>query len=346
MTPLDQEAFRVVLAYQAALAQLSGQIILEAIRLWQRLNPGRFDRSSDLWLSEVIALALQRHNEARDLGEAFYRLYRALLWERTVRASDGSDGDEVSLNELRDRFAELVDGLPAESAYVPGNDDVLIPIDNFEIETASQRRVREEQARSQAEVLLRVLGQERIRKRFEELNLDDLTASEADVLRNEILDSAEEQQASAVELVAENGARGLVHNAVNNDQASLGWVRVSSTGMPCGFCAMLISRGFRHLYNSQKSALGAVNHDRSKEEGNWVGDEYHRNCKCIAVPVFSLSQYNSSEMFALNRELSQMWQSGNGIEVRPGETFRQAWNRHFRQERERAQEAHDEAQEA
>ena len=55
---------------------------------------------------------------------------------------------------------------------------------------------------------------------------------------------------------------------------------------------MLISRGA--VYKTAKSA--------------GESDQYHDNCHCVAVPVFFLEHYESSDLFALNRELDDLWQ--------------------------------------
>lgn len=37
------------------------------------------------------------------------------------------------------------------------------------------------------------------------------------------------------------------------------------------------------------------------------GDLYHDNCKCDVMPVFSYSQFNNSELFAINRDYAALW---------------------------------------
>lgn len=96
-----------------------------------------------------------------------------------------------------------------------------------------------------------------------------------------------------------NAARGLTYNLADTDARVIGWARYSTTGHPCGWCAMLISR--QVLYKSKGTADGSrpgVPADQNK---------FHDNDYCIAVPIFDRRQIES-DLFALNRELDQLWQ--------------------------------------
>jgi hypothetical protein len=87
---------------------------------------------------------------------------------------------------------------------------------------------------------------------------------------------------------------------------------------------MLISRG--PVYRSERSAEYAD------------GDKYHDNCHCFAEPVFSREQYNSSPLYALNRQYEELWpQVTKGLS---GHAALRAWRRFIRTEqRAAAQEA-------
>src|SRR5690606_38028336 len=59
------------------------------------------------------------------------------------------------------------------------------------------------------------------------------------------------------QLVSLNAARGLLNHLEYSDRRVIGYVRVSKTGTPCHFCAVLLSRGF--VYKSESSAGGGFN---------------------------------------------------------------------------------------
>lgn len=67
------------------------------------------------------------------------------------------------------------------------------------------------------------------------------------------------------------GGRRQLLGAVEADTAALGWARVSS-GAPCAFCAMLLSRG--PVYKTQRTA----------------SFQSHPSCGCTAEPFFKSDQ--------------------------------------------------------
>ncbi|MGW3336201.1 VG15 protein [Streptomyces sp. NPDC001009] len=172
----------------------------------------------------------------------------------------------------------------------------------------------ERQAEEELRIVLEALGPASLDRR--------MTVEDADP------DDAHRQvgarQASAASRVAMNGARSGLWAHSNRDRRSLGYVRLSRTGTPCGWCAMLISRG--PVYKSQQSAMYAD------------GDKYHDNCHCYAMPVWNREQYQSSELTALSRQYEALWP-----EVTKGHSGQSAvrvWRRFIRkQQRAAAQEA-------
>ena len=80
----------------------------------------------------------------------------------------------------------------------------------------------------------------------------------------------------------------------------VGWARVSLSGDPCYFCAMLISRGAVYKTN----ASGTF--DSS-------GDIYHTNCRCVAVPIYSTSQFETDPRYQQSRDLAAMWRTGMSL---------------------------------
>lgn len=99
-------------------------------------------------------------------------------------------------------------------------------------------------------------------------------------------------------------SRDTLINAVQQDKAAKGWVRVTEPGA-CSFCTMLALRGGAGMLYSKRSA------DFSS----------HDNCRCHAEPVFT--KYEPS---AHMREMQALWESStkgrSGADAR--NAFRQA----------------------
>lgn len=154
-----------------------------------------------------------------------------------------------------------------------------------------------------------------------------LPASEVDEKRSEAAKAVRAQQMAEAERIAMLAARGLTYDLSSIDARCLGWVRYSKTGTPCGWCAMLISRGFveknSSFYRSRATAGDAASSDP-------VGEEFHRNCHCVAVPIYFKEQLATSPLFELNRQYGEEWPvvtKGLG-----GKSAEAAWRRYIRQQ--------------
>lgn len=75
-----------------------------------------------------------------------------------------------------------------------------------------------------------------------------------------------------------NGARRTIHNTADRNSSITAWRRVSTTGTPCAFCALMISRGA--VYKSEQSAEG------QRSSIRYVGNGYHDWDKCTAEIIF------------------------------------------------------------
>lgn len=276
------------------------------------------------WLNTATRLVLLRRARARDLALAYYRLVRALRTGRTIPDPRDPEPTSVSLEELRVQFRALAEPEslaeePSEAA--PPNDTTPPPEggsgdagrDDGPSEDAEAERIlieeleglREEEQRieraaeEEARVALEALGPASEARLIDQID-NGQPASEVDELRGEAHNKAGARQASAAARVAMDGARSSVWTYTSRDKRAIGYVRVSRTGTPCGWCAMLISRG--PVYKSEKSATlsgGAAAYED--------GDKYHDNCNCYAMPVFSREQFNDSDLFALNRLYAEQW---------------------------------------
>lgn len=85
---------------------------------------------------------------------------------------------------------------------------------------------------------------------------------------------------SADRIVGDAG-RNTVRDNVKKDKVAVGWQRLSSTGSPCYFCAMLISRG--PVYKSEASAGKTSNDLFVGEEGQ---AKVHDHCHCFIEPFY------------------------------------------------------------
>ncbi len=79
--------------------------------------------------------------------------------------------------------------------------------------------------------------------------------------------------------LAEQGGRDALADARENDPEVIGYYRKTDAD-PCGFCAMLASRGL--VYTESRNS--------SRRSRSWVSeqdpDQYHPDCHCQTLPLF------------------------------------------------------------
>lgn len=336
------EADGVEQVFHVALTQIGVQTVAEAIALWEDVPPMRRASTSAAWLRRAIQLVVGRRAQSRDLARAYYRLVRALRTGTTVADPYHPEPTYITLDTLRDEFAALTTGelpaLPQEgTADTPpaavtepteepaegdaGNDSADADADRILVEELDRLAEEEERLERQAEdelaLDLQALGPANLEKQLDGIDTS-APADNVDRLRADAHTKAGARQAAAAARVAMDGARSTVWNHASKDKRALGYVRLSRTGTPCGWCAMLISRGA--VYRSEASATYAD------------GDLYHDNCHCYAMPIFSREQYGESDLFALNRKYAEEWpRVTRGLS---GKAAVSAWRRFIRQEQQ------------
>ncbi|HEX8570229.1 MAG TPA: hypothetical protein VF699_09965 [Caulobacteraceae bacterium] len=344
------EADQAATAYHVALTQIGVATVEDALSLWQGVPPARTAATSAAWLRRAIFLVMTRRSRARDLAMAYYRLARALRTGRTVANPCRPGPAYVSLDMLRREFAALAGPeQPTSAAVTPGTDaapptteaDQTGPLPDDEeadegsdvdeadrilveeIEAIDREQERQERAaEEETRIALQELGPNNLDRKLADI---DTTAPAAtvDALREDAHRRAGTRQAAAAERIVMNGARGTAWSLGQRDRRVVGYVRLSQSGTPCGWCAMLISRGA--VYKSQRSAEYAD------------GDKYHDNCHCTAEQVFTRDQFTGSDLFALNRRYGVLWpQVTKGLS---GKAALRAWRRFIRQEQAAAQQA-------
>ncbi|MEU5403721.1 hypothetical protein ABZ348_31020 [Streptomyces sp. NPDC005963] len=307
---------------------------------------------------------------SRDLARAYYRLARALRTGTTVADPYHPEPTYVTLDVLRREFAALAgepaaspqEGRPAPSPSGPSTspsstasgspagvveapespsgqeleEDSDAELDRILVEELEGLRDDEERIERDAEeelrTVLEALGPQTLGTKVDVIDTSQ-PADEVDRLRNEAHRQAGAQQAAAAARIAMNGGRSAVWNHASRDRRALGYVRLSRTGTPCGWCAMLISRGFvrSDAYRTQEAAGPTLAQLDSGEYAD--GDRYHDNCHCYAEPVFAPEQYGSPA-YALNRSYAELWPKvTRGLS---GQAAVSAWRRFIRQEQKAA----------
>ncbi|MEU0120638.1 hypothetical protein ABZ114_02905 [Streptomyces albidoflavus] len=358
------EADQASTAFQVALTQIGAGTIEEALKLWQAVPATARAAQSSAWLKRAITMVMTRRRMSRDLARAYYRLVRALRTGTTVADPYHPEPTYVTLETLRREFAALVgdseDGslegsssesdraaagsvedstkprdsesaeeAPAPEADDPDDDQILIEeLPNLREDEERVEREAEEEAR----VILDLLGPSNLDRKTSTIDTTK-PAKDVDKAREEAHQQAGTRQAAAAERIVNNGGRSAVWNHMSKDRRVLGYVRLSRTGTPCGWCAMLISRGFVRSdgYRTQKGAGPTLAQLESGEYAD--GDKYHDNCHCYAEPVFAPEQYDSPA-YALNRSYAELWPKvTRGLS---GKAAVSAWRRFIRQQQKAA----------
>ncbi|MGW4158706.1 VG15 protein [Streptomyces sp. NPDC004788] len=357
------EADSASVAFQTALTQIGAGTVEEALKLWQSVPVTARAATSTAWLRRAITLVMTRRRMSRDLARAYYRLARALRTGTTVADPYHPEPTYVTLDVLRREFAALVGDVEggsleersdsASSALITSSpaasgesveageegqgdstqevdDD---PGDQILVEELPGLREDEErierEAEDEARLILDLLGPANLERKTSSLDENE-SAKDVDKAREEAHRQAGARQAAAAARIANNGGRSTVWNHMATDRRVIGYIRLSRTGTPCGWCAMLISRGA--VYRSQKKAGPSLT---DLESGDYAdGDKFHDNCNCFAEPIFSREQYGSSDLYELNRRYEALWPKvTKGLS---GKAAVSAWRRFIRQEQKAA----------
>lgn len=353
MTPVD-EAEEAALFFQAAFVRMGVSTIAEALVLWQRVNPMKVAATAAGWLEDAIQMILSRRGQSRELAIAYYRLVRALRTGTTLVDPRDPEPTYVTMRQLREEFAALVNETlpvaddhpsppateggerekktttdPTVKRYTPSQTDA-----DREIQLEALREIaelerdlakREAEAAEEARVVLEALGTENLKRAATLKGLDELSALEADEAREKAHAQAAARQAAAAERLVLNAARGALLQYAESDRRAVGFIRLSRSGTPCGWCAMLISRGVAYF-------------KRASAELTADGDKYHDNCHCYAEPIFSRADYRASDLYALNRQYGVEWPKVT--KGKSGKAAVAAWRRHIRiQQREARSQA-------
>jgi len=325
MTPQQmKEAEEASALFHVALISLGARAVSDTLSLWDDVPPVlnvSNTRAAQKWLATAIEYVMRRRLRARDMALAYYRYQRALTTGTTIALPGQDNPPYMTLPELKRQFeSHLNPEVPPEDGSADSTDaleaDVpeadRIPVEDLDgldgdLDALEQETV--EQVRDNL-IVLGPINQDRKTRgaRYVE------TVEQSDASRAEAHGNAGRRQAAAAARNVMNGARGSLFLAADSDRRALGFVRVSRTGTPCGFCAMLISRGPVLKKDGRQASLYRANEGTGpKADGSIVTygdlDLYHDNCQCYAVPVFSTQQFGSGDIFAMNREYAELWET-------------------------------------
>lgn len=294
-TPARQaETQEASAAFHVALTALGAETALDALAMWQDVPPASAEKVASRWLQKAIELVMFRRRQSWALALAYYRLVRALQTGTTIADPYHPTPETVTLKDLRREFAALV---AEQTGHDPGDisgegDDDPITVEEIPDLKPTLDAIERDAEDIGSETLMAV-GPNNLTKKVEQIDTD-APAKEVDAKREEAHSKAGARQAADAARNAMNGARTPLYQIQQRDRRAIAWARVSKTGSPCGFCAMLISRGA--VYRSKKSA-----------ERTGDGDKFHTNCNCYAEPIFTEAQYDTDARFDLNRDLQKEW---------------------------------------
>lgn len=272
----DARVESLLRAFERALGQLSLGTVEGVSRWWEQV-----DKSGDV-AARFGEVLVEPWDRGAVLGVAFYRLLRALETGRTVPSPirGHAQGGEVTLGELVREFSEAA-GLPLSAKGSLAG--VRVAVDKQATPDLGALRDADVKA---AQALLRA-------------------RLEAGEVSSGVVAGVGQQAAAG-------GVRSVVRDMGDRDPARQAWIRVSGTGTPCAFCAMLLSRGAKYTGKHE-----ALRHDIVHANGT---HGYHPNCHCYALPLFAGSSIEGSR-FAVNREMEALWKhdfKGKGLKGKSG----------------------------
>jgi hypothetical protein len=292
--------------FHAALAGIGARAAASALRAWTSVPVSLAPAGMRQWVLQSRTITENTGMIAYRVALAYYQLTRSLLTGSVLQV-DGWPATAPTLDEVRERFASLTGQTYTETGRTDADRRLgLDRLDGIAEETEAARRAMWDQV----DRILNGLHLDHARETLDGIDTDR-PAREVDAARTEIHGRTGAAQAATTARLAMNGGRAATWGMLLRDNKALGYARVSRSGRPCGWCAMLISRGA-----SYKTAASAWK--RSSD-----GNRYHDNCRCIGVPIFDPDAYDASR-FDQNRELEKLWpQVTRGLS---GAAARRAWN--------------------
>ena len=352
------EAAQASSTFHVAMAMIGAQAFGESLRMWDDVVPTSTRAASTgvKFVEAAIKLLRLRRHQVQAIVIPYLRLTRALHTGYTFQPVWGAEPDEITLNKLRQDFVEAVrrfapdalstaevgdeyDGdkvddsfvveMPDGGQYRPyagtGNDDSVITEELDRLQELLDET--EAAAEAEAQAVLDALAKDLLEEKLKKLEVEQLTAQEADRRQEDEHGVVGRRVAAHVERMTQNGGRHTEDVIARRDPRAIGFVRVhypKGDPEPCSFCAMLISRGI--VYRSgrkdpdSKVPMGTSERRSTRDNERWQMwrkgfdvpgaefDKYHPLCHCRGEAVYSAEQYDEDGRFQVNRELDQLWQ--------------------------------------
>ena len=287
MTPAEKEALEVEKAYSNAYVQYGAATALQVVQAWEgvdRLTPsGRL-----MLLAAVTAQVLAGRKKMATLSVRRTQLVNALRKGRQLKG--GPDGAET-LSDLREALTEALKdvGAPRAKRAVVLDSNMVIPVSAEAGNIAGLIEEVNDGIDIDIENVVVALGNGRLGK----------IARKEGVVTPKDVRTSRDLVASGAERLVLSGQTGAQILQLNRDLLGFARVHDYHGDEPCGFCAMLMSRG--PVYGSHRGAEGFYNEDT--EEWN----KYHFNCHCSAVSVYSQREWLTNPLLADNRMYQQEW---------------------------------------
>ena len=289
MTPAEKEALEVEKAYSNAYVQYGAAIAVKVISAWEgvdRLTPsGRM-----MLMAAVVTHVLAGRKKMAALSVRRTQLVNAL---RKGRQLAGDPDGAETLQDLRDALTESLKDVggsrPRRATGLKG--DLVIPVSAEAGNIAGLIEEINAGIDTDIENVVEALGNGRLGK----------IARREGVVTPKDVRTSRDLVASGAERLVLNGGRQTDAKILQLNRDLLGFVRVHDyrEDEPCGFCAMLMSRG--PVYGSHRGAEGFYNEDTEEWE------KYHFNCHCSAVSVYSQREWLTNPLLADNRMYQQEW---------------------------------------
>lgn len=305
--------------HRAAQARLGLAVSLLSQDRWSSVQASRPKQGADRWATSVAEAVMQARLISLSLARTYYRLARAIETGFTL----GPENEPTTIGRLRDEFladAMRVATIGNEGEATPFHalytsdiaDGALEQVDILplvqtmldESQIPDTRAVRIEPhtwatVASGDEIL------EQIKRTLKGQTVDPLEKEISKISRKDIDQKAALAQiedahtrkgklgaGKADEFVMRAG-RAQLNHVQGRDRRVLKFARGTGPN-PCGFCAMLASRGF--VFNSRRSAGSTSN-------GAGGFRSYHPNCHCFPIARW----VEQSPLPALNVYFQDLW---------------------------------------
>lgn len=313
------EAVAVASTAHVATVQVGIKAAEETLKLWESVAVfgGHRARTAAQFVNRVMKVLKVRRQHAREIAYAGLRLERALQTGYTLpELGSSSRVQKVRIDDLRRDFERVVNDYAPDALKTvdkkkiepgPGWDEMIEEWDKgsggdakvdpmsdiLKLWEADEKRQYQEAKLAYDALVKQYDEQAKAEEEAARRRLRELDAEEEQARQKELHDKAATLAAGVAIKSAQDGGRDVHATVAKRDRRAYGFIRVHNPvngSKPCAFCALLLSRGPRYYKNTTTAggAVGSVH-------------QYHPNCRCSGVAVYSKEQYDTDPRFAANR---------------------------------------------